>query len=154
MKKPTRLPDFKKLLTQEMPQVEVARHFDSVKAWVRNAGYDVGSMRMPPIRVFTGLSRKDVISYVTAGRDFLMTKGFDMDRGQMEEHGHVRPPDAIPAFILGGPDGFTIFVNKGFGRRAIQHEMFHIFEAYLKLAPGALERKNLEMWRRDGVYFD
>jgi hypothetical protein len=154
MAKPAGLPDFKKLLAQEMPQIEVARHFDAVKAWVQNAGYDVSSMQMPPVRVFTGLSRRDMTFYVVAGREFLMTKGFDMDQGQKDEHGYVRDPGAVPAFIMGGPDGFTILVSKGFGRRTIQHEMLHIFEAYLKLPPGTFERKNLEMWRRDGVHFD
>jgi hypothetical protein len=148
------VPDLKRLLTHEMSQTEVARHFDFVKAWVQGLGYDVSSMKMPPIRVFTGLDRKEMVFYVSIAKRFLMTKGFDLNSGQMEEHGSVRPPEAVPAFILGGPSGFTILVKKGLGSRTIRHELLHLFEAYLKLPPGTFEKKNLEMWRRHGVRFD
>jgi hypothetical protein len=136
-----------------MPQAEVARHFYFVKTWVQGRGYDVGSVKMPSIRVFTGLDRKDMGFYARAAKGFLMTKGFDMDSGQMEEHGSVRPPEVVPAFILGGPDGFTILVKKGFGGRAIRHEMLHLFETHLNLPPGTFEKKNLDIWKLHGVSF-
>ena len=44
---------------------------------------------------------------------------------------------------------FIILVRKGYGPRYIQHEMLHIFENYLGLKPGTLEKENLDLWARE-----
>jgi hypothetical protein len=72
-----------------------------------------------------------------------------MDEAQRMEHGYVRAWQGVPAVIFGGPAGFLILVRKGFGPRFIQHEMLHIFETYLGVRPGTLEKRNLDLWARE-----
>ena len=132
-----------------MPQADVRGHFELVREWVGNLGYATGPPEMPPIRVYVGLRRRDWLFLLPKLSQFMKRMGWDMDEAQKTEHGEVRAWEQIPAVIFSGPDGFMILGRKGFGPRYIQHEMSHIFETYLGLRPGTLEKKNLDLWAHE-----
>lgn len=138
-----------RLRSHEMPQAEVRGHFELVREWVRSLGYPAGPPEMPPIRVYVGLRRRDWLFLLPKLSQFMKQMGWDMDEAQKIEHGEARAWQQIPAVIFGGPPGLMILVRKGFGPRHIQHEMLHIFENYLGLKPGALEKRNLDLWARE-----
>lgn len=135
-----------RLRSHEIPQADVRGHFELVREWVGSQGYATGPPEMPPIRVYAGLRRRDWLSLLPKLCQLTKRMGWDMDEAQKTEHGEVRLWEETPAAIFGGPAGIVILVRKGFGPRYVRHEMIHIFETYLGLKPGTLEKQNIDLW--------
>jgi hypothetical protein len=108
------------------------------------------------LEIHTKVSARDFVRFIRAHHKEAREKG------AMKEYGEIPPYLEISGLIHAGwrvPDDVEptiILVRKGAPdvKATICHEMLHIFEDYLRLPPGTLEKENLEMQRRGGVYFD
>jgi hypothetical protein len=123
-----------------LDDAEVKWHYEFLRGWLLNLGYDAAPLKMPTIKILV-LPRKKF-------KRFIQTYKANVPLwplAQLEEYGQVRPPETSAGITLGPygkpPGVYMIAMRKETCTKPlIGHEMLHVFESQLNLKHGTLEQ--------------